>query len=92
MDKLYKRAESDIPTPYAVKCWTCSNGELIYMNYDFYMDQLLAADSKWKCPRCFSDASWSDENYEKFNSDNIYEYHDGLEERKMSELDAKDLY
>jgi hypothetical protein len=54
-------AYSEEPTPYAVYCKV--HGKQ-YMVREFYMDQLLAADSKWVCPRCFRETSWDDKNYE----------------------------
>jgi hypothetical protein len=61
-----KTAESDLPTPYAIRCYRCSHGNLVFMCKEFYMDQLMAADSKWVCPICFQEATWDDKNYDDF--------------------------
>jgi hypothetical protein len=52
---------SEEPTPWAV---TCREHGLVYMVRELYMDQLFAVNSKWVCPICFREASWSDENYD----------------------------
>jgi ribosomal protein S27AE len=57
-------AESDVLTPYAVYCHTCS--ELVFMTEQFYHAQMMAPDNRWVCPRCFNTASWSDDNYESY--------------------------
>lgn len=64
MNKQYG-PESEDPTPYAVRCNYCSPGELIYMRRDFYLEQMMAPDAKWICPRCGQVASWDDDNYEE---------------------------
>lgn len=69
---MNKIAESSIPTPYAV---TCRDHGLVYMCYEFYMDQLNSPNSRWLCPVCFNEASWSDANYDEYL------------EREMAELD-----
>jgi hypothetical protein len=59
--KNLKQAVSETPTPYAVNCRRCG---FVHMSQEFYMAQMRAAFSKWLCPICFEEASWSDENYE----------------------------
>jgi hypothetical protein len=61
-----EKAESAQRTPYAVKCWNCAGGELVYMTREFYLAQMQAVDYGWVCPRCFENAIWDDENYDWF--------------------------
>lgn len=65
---------SQQPTPYAVTCLgidpTCGGGPcqegLVFLTKEEYVSQLMNAWSTWRCPQCGGDASWSDENYEKY--------------------------
>ena len=55
--------ESEKPTPYATNCrYGCGK---VYMTREFYMRQMMAADSRWRCARCGEEASWDDDNYEE---------------------------
>lgn len=59
-------------TPYAVHCPGADVGVgvtqadgLVYLTNDEYAQQMRAADYRWRCPLCGSDASWDDGNYEQ---------------------------
>ena len=56
---------SEKPTPWAVRCFHCNKGELVYMTRDEYLRQLRNADNTWECPCCGQRASWNDSNYEQ---------------------------
>lgn len=63
------RPESEVPTPYAVRCWRCSYTEgqpveLIFLTAEEYNRQMSNPDCIWQCPRCGEPASWDDDNYE----------------------------
>lgn len=68
-------AESEMPTPYAVRCqgWghpmACNPGGLVYLTEKCYSAQLSLPDSKWTCPRYGGLAEWDDENYEAYLDD-----------------------
>lgn len=59
-----KRDESETPTPYAVRCWNCNNGNLVYMSKKCYTAQMSSPYYKWVCPRCGQYADWDTANYE----------------------------
>jgi hypothetical protein len=59
-------AESKARTPFAVRCWNCNNGELVYMTKAFYNAQMDAVNYKWICPRCCEEAPWDNKNYEDY--------------------------
>lgn len=65
------QGESTTPTPYATVCH--GDKELgfngcgkVYMTQEFYMAQLMAPDSTWRCARCGYEAYWDDDNYEAY--------------------------
>ena len=74
--------ESNVPTPYATQC----GGEAeighhgcgkVYMTKEFYMRQMMAADSTWRCARCRMEAWWDDDNYDEHMQAQIEENLDG---------------
>ena len=54
------------PTAYAVECDNCG---LVYLTHKNYMAQLSRPDSRWFCPRCGENASWSDEIHQAYLDD-----------------------
>lgn len=50
-------------TPYAIHCPQCGQQ---FLTKDQYIDQMMAADSLWKCPRCGQDANWDDDHYDSY--------------------------
>jgi len=66
--KTGNEAESQTPTPYAVRCRDgCNKGGLVYLTPECYEVQMNHPDSTWSCPRCGShDALWDDDNYEDY--------------------------
>lgn len=55
---------SKFQTPYAVNCWGCNGGDLVYLTKEQYDEQMDRPQYGWRCPNCGQSAEWSDENYE----------------------------
>ena len=56
------------PSPYAV---LCTHGKRIpaercYLTRQEYTEQMCHPDALWACPVCGRQATWDDENYEKW--------------------------
>lgn len=65
-----RQHESRVPTPYAVYCLRCEpDMGLVYLTDEEYSAQLGTPASVWMCPRCGGSAEWSDENYERANTE-----------------------
>lgn len=53
---------SPLPTPYAVRC---PRHGLVHLTKKEYEQQMMAANSLWKCPTCGMAAQWDDDTLEK---------------------------
>jgi uncharacterized protein with PIN domain len=52
-------SESAVPTPWAVRCWDCGQGEesaLVFLTREEYARQLARPHAFWHCPRCGREA------------------------------------
>jgi len=62
---------SSKPTPYAIICYgpfdLPGNGcGKVYLTEEEYSKQISNPNKTWRCPNCRYEASWDDDNYEKF--------------------------
>jgi uncharacterized C2H2 Zn-finger protein len=53
---------SEERTPYMVRCPT--HGQ-VYLTNKGYTQQMMAANSLWKCPHCGLNAYWDNDNYDE---------------------------
>lgn len=56
-------------TQYAVDCagpdYTIAPGHgIVYLTEKEYEVQMLRPDARWRCPLCYGDAVWDDDNFE----------------------------